>query len=259
MMRLIVVVFCLLSTAAWAVDRELSMKEGERRSFKLPGIAQVAVDDAQVLEGQGHEDRLDVEAKQPGSARILVLLKSDQWVTFHIKVTPGDVPAGPIAEALPNEGEPLRLRIGERRAFETPGITRMPLNTGGIYEAKVNGKQLEVRGLATGRSMLDLWLNGGRHVMVPVVTEGEVPREAPVRRSDAFAGEPVEVPVSGEKLLKVPDVEGVQVEDDDVAEVRIVGDGRVVVRGLNEGDTHVLIRRAGRVYSHPVTVISPGG
>jgi hypothetical protein len=179
-------------------------------------------------------------------------------VTFHVKVTPGDVPEGPVAETLPPEGEPLMLRVGERRAFETPGIVRMPLNVGGAYDAKVTGKTVELRGLTAGRAMFELWLQGGKHVSVPVVVEGQTPQAMPVRRSDALSGEPVEVPVNGEQLMKALDVEAVSVEDDDVAEVRIVGDGRVVVRGLNGGDTHVLIRRAGRLYSHVITVTSTG-
>jgi hypothetical protein len=253
------VVVCLFTTAAWAADREISMKAGERRSFKLPGIAQIAVDDAQVVEGVGKGDSVDVEARHEGTARIMVLLKSDQWVTFRIKVGPGDVPSGPIAEELPGEGEVLRLRLGERRAFETPGIAKMPLNTGGTFDAKVTGKQLELRGLTPGRAMLELVLTGGKHLMVPVVVEPEAVQEVQVaaRRADLLAGEVVNVPENGEQLVKVPDLESVSVEDDDVAEVRIVGDGRVVVRGINEGDTRVLVRRAGRVYAYPVNVTAP--
>jgi hypothetical protein len=250
------VAVCLLTTAAWAGDREISMKEGERRSFKLPGIAQIAVDDAQVVEGIGRGDSIDVEARREGTARIMVLLKSDQWVTFRIKVVPGDVPSGPIAEALPGEGEVLRLRLGERRAFETPGIAKMPLNTQGAFEAKVTGKLLELRGVTPGRAMLELQLNGGKRLLVPVVVEPEVVHEvqAPVRRADLLNGESVNVPENGEQLVKVPDLEAVSVEDDEVAEVRIVGDGRVVVRGINEGDTRMVVRRAGRAYAYPVVV-----
>jgi hypothetical protein len=260
MMRNIVAVFfCLLTTAAWAADRELALKVGEKRSFSLPGVAQIAVDDAQVVEGRSHDDRLDVEAHRSGSARILVLLKSDQWVTFHVKVVAGDVPEGPIPEALPADGEPVRLRAGERRAFETPGIARMPLSGVGTFEAKVIGKTLELRATAAGRSTLELWLNGGRHVTVPVIVEGGVEVVPTPSRLGMLAGETVDVTVNGEQLVKAPDVESVQVEDDDVAEARIVGDGRVVVRGLNEGDTHVIIRRGGRLFSHPVNVTASGG
>src|SRR4051812_3836768 len=144
------VVFFLLTTAAWAADRDVALREGERRTFKLPGIAQIAVDNAEVVETVGKGDSIDVEARRPGVARIMVLLKSDQWVTFRIRVTGGDLPEGPVAETLPGDGEPVRLRVGERRAFETPGIAKMPLNPSGAYETKVTGKQLEGRGVAGG-------------------------------------------------------------------------------------------------------------
>jgi hypothetical protein len=135
----------------------------------------------------------------------------------------------------------------------------MPMSGGGSFEAKVTGKVLELRATSPGRTVLELWLNGGKHLSLPVVVEGEAP-PAPVQvsRTNVLMGETVEVPVNGEKLLKTLDVESVQVEDDDVAEVRIVGDGRVVVRGLNVGDTRVLIHRGGRVYSHPVYVTGQG-
>ncbi len=259
--RALAVFLSLVTTSAWAADRELTLRVGEKRSFNLPGVAQIAVDDATVIEGTAKDDHLDVEAHHAGSARILVLLKNDQWVTFHVKVGAGDVPEGPVLEALPNEGEPLMLRIGERRAFETPGIARLPLNPGGPYDVKVTGKQVELRGLVAGRAMFELWLQGGKHLSIPVVVEGVAGATqvaAPVRRSDFLNGEAVQVPVNGEQLVKVLDVESVSVEDDDVAEVRIVADGRFVVRGLADGETHVLVRRAGRVYSYPVNVTSGG-
>src|SRR5687767_12253903 len=142
MLKSVVLLGCLAAVTAWAADRDISLKEGERRSFKLPGIAQVAIDDASVVEGTAKGDQLNVAAKAQGSARILVLLKRDQWVTFKVKVLPGDVAAGPVPESLPDAGEPIYLRVGEKRAFETPGIQKMPMG-GPAYEAKVSGKQLE--------------------------------------------------------------------------------------------------------------------
>ena len=61
-----------------------------------------------------------------------------------------------------------------------------------------------------------------------------------------------------EQLAASQHVLGSEVDDDEIAEVRIVGDGRVVVRGLQEGETFVNVRRAGRVYSHAVNVTSDG-
>jgi hypothetical protein len=198
-----------------------------------------------------------VVAKRSGVARILVLLKTDQWVTFKVKVVGGDLPEGPVPEALPGDGEPLRLRIGEARVFETPGIAKMP---GGAqnFEEKVNGMLLELKGVAQGRTVLDLTLQGGKRLQLPVVVEGER-QVMQTKRSDLAQGERLELAVSGEVLLKAPDVEAVQVDDDEIAEVRIVGDGRVVVRGLQEGTTFVNVRRAGRVYSHAVNVVPVSG
>lgn len=249
MRALVVIITCLFTTAAWAADRELTLKEGEKRSFKLPGVAQIAIDDASVVEGAAKDSNLTIGARRAGNARILVLLKNDQWVTFKVKVVAGDTREGPVPEALPNEGEPLHLRVGESRAFETPGISRMPMGAQN-FEAKVTGKLVELRGVAAGRSTLDLWLAGGKRLTLPVVVEGEKGAPKPAGVMSAT----IDVEQSGEVLVKAPDVEAVQVEDDEVAEVRIVGEGRVVVRGLSGGETVVNIRRAGKVYSHPVNV-----
>lgn len=252
-MRAVVFLLCVVATASWAADRELAMREGEKRSFKLPGVTQIAIDDASVVEGVAKNDQLNVTARRAGSARILVLLKSEQWVTFRVKVLASDFAEGPVPEALPAEGEPLRLRVGEARAFETPGIQKMPAAGAQSFEAKVNGKLLELRGVAAGRAVLDLTLAGGKRLQVPIVVEGErtVLNE---KRGNTTTADRLEIPVSGELLLKAPDVEAVQVDDDEVAEVRIVGDGRVVVRGLQEGETVVNVRRGGKVFSHPVYV-----
>ena len=256
-MRAVVTVTCLLAATAWAADRDISMREGEKRAFKLPGVTQVAIDDASVVEGVAKNDQLSVTARRAGSARILVLLNNEQWVTFKVKVVGSGFPEGPVPEALPGEGEPVRLRIGEARAFETPGIQKMPPAGAQNFEAKVNGKVLELKGLAAGRSVVDLTLAGGKRLQLPVLVEGER-TVLQSKRADTTAGDRLEIPVSGELLLKAADVEAVQVDDDEVAEVRIVGEGRVVVRGLQEGETVVNVRRAGRVYSHPVYV-SPSG
>ena len=85
-MRAPVIVSCLFAAAAWAADRDLSMREGEKRAFKLPGVSQIAIDDAAVVEGVAKNDQLSVTARSPGTARILVLLKNDQWVTFKVRV-----------------------------------------------------------------------------------------------------------------------------------------------------------------------------
>jgi hypothetical protein len=255
-MRHFVALTCLFATAAWAADRDLSMREGEKRAFKLPGVSQIAIDDSSVIEGVAKNDQLNVTARGPGSARILVLLKNDQWVTFKVRVLPGDVGEGPVPEALPGDGEPLRLRVGESRLFDTPGIAKMPTGAQN-FEAKVTGKQLLLRGVAPGRTVLEVTLTGGKRMQIPVVVEGEKGGASP-KRADATAGERLVLPVSGEVLLKAPEVEAVQVDDDEVAEVRIVGDGRVVVRGLSEGETFVNVRRGGRVYSHAVNVTSEG-
>ncbi|MBL8956295.1 MAG: pilus assembly protein N-terminal domain-containing protein [Myxococcaceae bacterium] len=252
-----VVFFICLSSTAWALDRDLSLREGEQRTFKLPGVAQVAIDDASVVEGTGKGDQLTLAARRPGNARVLVLLKTDQWVTFKVKVLAGDVAEGPLAEALPADGEPVRLRVGESRVFDTPGIAKLP-GPGRELEVKVNGKVLELKGVAPGRAVVDVTLQGGKRVALNVVVEGE--RLAlQAKRSEAGRGERVEVPLSGEVLLKAPDLEAVQVEDDEVAEVRIVGEGRVVVRGLQEGETFVNVRRGGKVFSHAVSVVGSGG
>lgn len=256
-MRAVVILICLSTATAWAADRDIAMREGEKRSFKLPGVSQVAIDDASVVEGQAKNDQLNVTARRAGSARILVLLKNEQWVTFKVKVLASDFPEGPVPEALPGDGELLRLRIGESRAFETPGIQKMPPAGAQNFEAKVNGKVLELRGLVAGRSVLDLTLAGGKRMQVPVLVEGErAVLQSP--RAATTPGDRLEIPVSGELLLKTPDVEAVQVDDDEVAEVRIVGDGRVVVRGLQEGETVVNVRRGGKVYSHAVYVAPSG-
>lgn len=257
-MRALVIFLCLTAATAWAADRDLSMREGEKRSFKLPGVAQIAIDDAAVVEGVAKNDQLVVTARSAGSARLLVLLKNDQWVTFKVRVLAGELGEGPVPEALPGEGEPLRLRVGESRVFEVGAIQKMPATGGQNFEAKVNGKLLELRGVTLGRSVLELQLSGGKRLQVPVLVEGEKMVLA-AKRSDAAQGERLEIPVSGEALLKVPDVEAVQVDDDEVAEVRIVADGRVVVRGLQEGETLVNVRRGGRVYSHAVYVKPQAG
>jgi len=254
--KAVVLTSCLTAAAAWAADRDLSLREGERRTFKLPGVAQVAIDDAGVVEGTGKGDQLTLTARRAGSARVLVLLKSDQWVTFKVKVLAGDVSDGPLPEALPGEGEPVRLRPGESRAFDTPGIAKLPTMSPQL-EAKVNGKVLELKGLAPGRVVLDLTLAGGKRVQLPVLVEGER-LVLQTRKADAAAGERLEVPVSGELLVKAPDLEAVQVEDDEVAEVRIVGEGRIAVRGLQEGETRVNVKRGGKVYSHAVNVVGVG-
>ncbi|MBK7861727.1 MAG: pilus assembly protein N-terminal domain-containing protein [Archangiaceae bacterium] len=248
---------CLFATAAWAGDRDISMREGERRSFKLPGVSQIAIDDASVVEGVAKNDQLSVTARGAGTARILVLLKNDQWVTFKVKVAASDVAEGPVPEALPADGEPVRLRAGESRVFETPGILKMPVSGQG-FEAKVNGKLLELRGVSPGRTVVDLGLSGGKKVQLTVLVEGEKRGlGSAAKKVEQAAGERIELPVSAEILIKAPEVDGVQVEDDEVAEVRIVGDGRVVVRGLQEGETVVFVRRGGRVYAHPVLVVMP--
>ncbi len=250
-------VSCLIATSAWAADRDLAMREGERRTFKLPGVAQVAIDDASVVEGTGKGEQLTIAAKRAGNARVLVLLKTDQWVTFKVKVLGGDVAEGPLPEALPSEGEPIRLRLGESRVFDTPGIAKLPTGAQQL-EAKVTGKVLELKGVAPGRVVLDLTLQGGKRLQLPVVVEGER-LVLQSKRADLTTAERYDVPVSGELLIKAPDVEAVQVDDDEVAEVRIVGEGRVVVRGLQEGETHVNVRRAGKVYSHAVNVTAIAG
>lgn len=257
-MRAVVPFFFLIAASAWAADRELSMREGEKRSFKLPGVTQVAIDDAAVVEGVARNDQLNVTARRAGNARLLVLLKNDQWLTFKVKVIASDFPEGPVPEALPGDGELLRLRVGEARAFETPGIQKLPPAAAQNFEAKVTGKVLELRGAAAGRSVLDLTLAGGKRLQLPVLVEGDRTVQQS-KRAGTTTAERLEIPVSGERLLKAPDVEAVQVDDDEVAEVRIIGDGRVVVRGLQEGETVVSVRRGGKVYSHPVYVAPAEG
>lgn len=259
-MRALTFFTCLVSTwtagsgGAWAADRDLALREGEKRAFKLGGVAQVAIDDASVVEAVAKGEQLNLTAKHAGNARVLVLLKNEQWVTFKVHVLASDFPAGPVAEALPEEGQPVRLRVGEARAFETPGIAKMPPPSAQTFEAKVNGKVLELRGLEPGRTVLSLELAGGKKLQLAVSVEGE----RQVRRVDTTAAERLEVMVSGEQLLKAPDVEAVQVDDDEVAEVRIIAADRVVVRGLSEGQTVVNVRRGGRVYSHAVNVTGGG-
>ena len=158
-----------LASAAGA-DRDLLVKAGEKKSFKLPGVAQVAVDDASVVDVTTAADVLNLSGKRVGSSRLLVLLKNDQWVTYTVRVS----------------------------------------------------------------------------------AAGEVPTAPDKRKPQPVDG--IAVHVSGEVLLKTPDVEAVEIEDDSVAEVRIVSESRVVVRGLAEGETAVLITRAGRVERRPVTV-----
>jgi hypothetical protein len=245
-----------LSATAWAADRDISMREGETRSFKLAGVAQLAVDDVSVVEGAAKNDQLSITARHAGLARIMVLLKNDQWLTFKVKVVAGDLAEGPVPEALPAEGVPVRLRVGESRAFETPGVQKMPMAASQNYEAKVNGKILELKGVLPGRALADVTLTGGKRLQLPVLVEGVVAGSG-VSLKRGETGEKLEIPLSGEVLLKADGLESVQVDDDEVAEVRIIGESRVVVRGLQEGETIVNVRRGGRVYSHAVNVTSP--
>ena len=70
-MRVAVLFIVLTTTSAWAADRELSLREGEKRSFKLPGVTQIAIDDASVVEGVAKNDQLSVTARRAGCNRTL--------------------------------------------------------------------------------------------------------------------------------------------------------------------------------------------
>lgn len=227
------------ATASASSDRDLSLKAGEKRSFNLAGVAQVALDDASVIEVATKGDRITITAKKPGNSKLLVLLKSDQWVTFRVKVAGGDASSS-LVEALPDEGETLRLRPGERRLFETPGIAKLPPPSAGVYELKVNGKTLELQGLAPGRGTLAIAFTDGTRFSRPVLVEA-----VPKARGDL-----VSVRISGEALVRVPEIESVEVEDDAVAEVHLVSDSALVVRGLSEGETAILIKRTTGAVEH---------
>ena len=65
---------------------EPALREGEKRSFKLPGVAQIAIDDAAVVEGVAKADQLNVTARRAGNARLLVLLKNCENVLLVLVV-----------------------------------------------------------------------------------------------------------------------------------------------------------------------------
>jgi large subunit ribosomal protein L7/L12 len=73
----------------------------------------------------------------------------------------------------------------------------------------------------------------------------------------AFADEPLNLKIGGERVLKLPGIEATDVSDPNVIEVRTLSEGSFVVRAIAGGTARVTVTAAGKKTEYAVKVEAP--
>ncbi len=148
---------------------------------------------------------------------------------------------------LPTEVE---LALGTQKLFKVPGLSRIAVGDPSIADIKTIGAdQLLVVGEGLGHTTLIAWF-GARLDQMEVTV-------APDAKADP--SEPaLTIPPGDQKVLVVPNIQRVAIGDSDVADVKTAGNDQLLLVGMHEGRTTLLVWSAdGKRRSYLIIVPPP--
>jgi Flp pilus assembly secretin CpaC len=159
----------------------------------------------------------------------------------------------------------VAVPLGKVKVVPAAGFDRVALDDPQLAAVVPrNDRELAITGLKDGTTTLWVYKKEGNPVAYQLkVGSGQAAAEAAVTGDDggvpALWAKPIELAVGAEMLVRTSALEGLAVVDPEVAEVRVLSDVLVVVRGLSPGSTHALIypRGGGMPTRYPVTVKGP--
>ena len=176
----------------------------------------------------------------------------------------------PLASALAADpvapkATAVAVPLGKVKVVPAAGFERVVLDDPQLAAVNPrNDKELAITGLKDGTTTLWVYKKEGSPVAYRLkVGSGVTSAEAATTGDDggipALWAKPIELAVGAEMLVRTSALEGLAVVDPEVAEVRVLSDVLVVVRGLAPGTTHALIypRGGGMPTRYEVTVKGP--
>jgi len=157
--------------------------------------------------------------------------------------------------------------LGKVKVVPAPGFERVVLDDPQLAAVNPrNDRELAITGLKDGTTTLWVYRKEGNPAAFRLkVGSGLTEANAATAGDDggvtALWAKPIELGVGAEMLVRTSALEGLAVVDPEVAEVRVLSDVLVVVRGLAPGTTHALVypRGGGMPTGYPVTVKGPSG
>lgn len=159
----------------------------------------------------------------------------------------------------------VAVPLGKVKVVPAAGFDRVVLDDPQLAAVNPrNDKELAVTGLKDGTTTLWVYKKDGNPLSYQLkVGSGQAAPETRAGGDDggvpALWAKPIELGVGAEMLVRTSALEGLAVVDPEVAEVRVLSDVLVVVRGLAPGTTHALVypRGGGMPTGYPVTVKGP--
>lgn len=166
------------------------------------------------------------------------------------------------ALALAADPAPIRLKQGEEKVLDVGDYTRLAIGAPEVVAvtASREGGQLTVVGRSVGKTTLLVWQKKGGRVtyLIDVRSDGRPePKPDPV----VAAPRPTELPMfQGEqKVLSFPGVSRIAVGDPEIADVKTVGDGELLISAVSEGRTTMMVWRGGGERLEYEIAVRPNG
>ncbi|MFT3841778.1 MAG: pilus assembly protein N-terminal domain-containing protein [Myxococcaceae bacterium] len=231
--------------APWAHPIQVQLKPGETVLRHFKGLERVmpmgpdAIADARTVHGDG----VLLTALKPGTATFLFYLQGHNRVTEVVTVE-GDEDESDDSEASDQAAMPaltgprvalpasIEFDQGEQRVFDVESLERIAVGDDDTADVKTIGNdQLLVIAGDYGHTTLLVWAKGKRQSV-----------DIRVRATEhKFHKGDIEVEAGDQKALDVVGIRRVAVGDDDIAEVKTIGDNELLVVGGKPGFTTMFI------------------
>ncbi len=205
---------------------QLVMRSGSQRVVKVPGLERVVVGNWSVLEVRRlGPDTLLLTARMSTATTLVV------WINGELREIPvqvgDDAPLGAATQTL-------ELSPGEQKVLEARDVIGLVVGSTYVVDAKQLGSdRIQLSAIEVGQSTVLAWTKDD--VLTWAV------RVVKARPASDLPGERVALQVGKSRSFAIPNVMRVAIGDSDIADAKVGGDGSLIVDGVSEGETTLLV------------------
>jgi serine/threonine-protein kinase len=212
----------------------ITLEKGTQKVMDMPGIQRIAIGDAAIADVKTiGSNQVLVIGVAPGKTTLLVWTKDNGRLSYTVNVTPTETsPAAPAAM----EGGVITLDSKQQIVMNVPGVQRIAIGEPDIADVKTIGNdQVMIIAGEPGKTTLLIWKSDGKRssyvVRVRATDEWLKAREDEIVTLTPYT----------KKVLKIPGIQRIAVGDASIADVKTIGNDRVVIIGGEVGKTTLLV------------------
>ena len=150
------------------------------------------------------------------------------------------------ARAAPAATEPIPVVVGHHEVIELPGVTKVEVDDPKVAKVRTTtSSEIVITGLTKGRAALTAWTRSKEKKSFFVIVDDSLPGARDVTNS-------VSLTVGHQSVLAMPGLQRIAVGDPKVADVQPLAGKEILLSGLAEGRTSLIVWRANQ---EPVTYL----